>query len=144
VIAFEDVEKLVGFRFPGGSVTIQPYENWLLCDVVCSPQMPAGTAHPLYAYLCADAGMGMSLTQLFNLAGASADDGPMQGGAEIELMGALRTGVTYDVRGGITHAERKHGKRAGTFDIVTYRMELLEHGEVVAASTNSVVFPRRS
>ncbi len=95
-------------------------------------------------YYGALAGMGLSVDELFALVSASAEDGPMFGEAEIELRRPLQVGATYAVSGGITGVERKEGRRAGAFDIVTFRLELTgEGGETVAVSTNSFIFPRR-
>ena len=68
----------------------------------------------------------------------------MFGEAEIEQRIPLRIGESYEVRGGITGVVRKEGRRAGVFDIVTLRLELVDaEGEVAGVSTNSFVFPRR-
>ena len=60
------------------------------------------------------------------------------------LVGTSFPGATYAVKGGITGIERKEGRRAGVFDIVTFRLELSDAGgEPAAVSTNSFIFPRR-
>jgi acyl dehydratase len=144
VITATALQDIVGHRFPGGSVRVEPYRNWLTCDAVHSPVPPDGIAHPMFCYYGALAGMGISLDELFALAGATAEDGVMFGEAEIELRRPLRVGERLVVRGGIVGAERKQGQRAGVFDIVTFRLELVdESGQVAGVSTNSFVFPRR-
>jgi len=68
----------------------------------------------------------------------------MFGEAGIELRRPLRIGESYEVSGGITGVVRKEGRKAGVFDIVTFRLELVgEDGAVAAVSTNSFIFPRR-
>ena len=48
------------------------------------------------------------------------------------------------ISGGITGVVRKEGRKAGVFDIVTFRLELVgEDGALAAVSTNSFIFPRR-
>jgi hypothetical protein len=48
------------------------------------------------------------------------------------------------VTGGIVDVTRKEGRKAGVFDIVTFRLELADAGgAVTAVSTNSFIFPRR-
>jgi hypothetical protein len=135
---------VVGYRFPGGRFTIAPYEHWLTCDAVLTEPTREGVAHPMYVYYAALGGMGISLDELFALVGATADDGVMFGEAAIEVARPLAVGATYDVRGEVTGAERKSGRRAGVFDIVTFALEVVdEHGGVCGTSTNSFVFPRR-
>jgi hypothetical protein len=143
-LTLEELQALVGTSFPGGSYTIEPYQHWLMMDAVGGTPVREGTAHPLYAYYGALAGMGLSVDELFGLAGATADDGPMFGEAEIEVLRPLRIGATYTVSGAITTVQRKEGRRAGVFDIVTFCLELRDAGgEVAAVSTNSFIFPRR-
>jgi acyl dehydratase len=139
-----ELQSIVGHQFPGGTYRVEPYRNWLTCDTVLSPLPADEVAHPMFCYYGALAGMGISLDELFALAGATAEDGVMFGEAEIDLRRPLRVGESFTVRGGITDVERKEGKRAGVFDIVAFRLELVDAaGEVAAVSTNSFVFPRR-
>jgi hypothetical protein len=88
--------------------------------------------------------MGLSVDELFALVGASADDGPMFGEATMELERQLEVGATYRVAGSIVDVTRKEGRKAGVFDIVTFRLELTDaDGALAAVSTNSFIFPRR-
>ncbi len=145
IVALETLESLVGQPFPGGTFTVEPYQNWLTNDVVLAPQRDDDLAHPMYCYYAALAGMGISLDELFALAHATADDGVMFGEAEIELVAPMRVGVTYTVRGTFTSVVRKEGKKAGVFDIVAFALELVDPtGAVAGISTNSFVFPRRN
>lgn len=145
MIALEELEALVGRPFPGGTYTIEPYQHWLMCDVVLAPRPANGVAHPLYVYLSAIAGMGITLDELFAMVGASADDGPMFGECETDIRRPLLVGTTYRVQGRLSSVQRKEGKRAGVFDIVGFDLELLDDdGQVVAVNRNSFVFPRRA
>jgi hypothetical protein len=145
VISAAELQGIVGHRFPGGQCRVEPYRNWLTCDAVHSPVPLDGVAHPMFCYYGALAGMGISLDELFALVGATADDGVMFGEAEIKLCRPLRVGESFAVRGSITGAERKQGRRAGVFDIVSFRLELVDdRGQVAGVSTNSFVFPRRA
>jgi acyl dehydratase len=135
---------VVGHRFPGGQFTVAPYEHWLTCDAVGATPTRSGLAHPMFVYYAALGGMGIDLDELFALVDATADDGVMFGEAAIDVHEPLRVGATYTVRGGVTAAERKAGRRAGVFDVVTFALDVVgEHGRVCATSTNSFVFPRR-
>ncbi|MGH9247059.1 MAG: hypothetical protein ACRD29_22615 [Acidimicrobiales bacterium] len=145
MIELAELEKIVGTPFPGGKVTVEPYEHWLLCDVVQSTRPPDGVAHPLYVYIAALSGMGLTVDELFALCGATAEDGPMFGEHETEIHEPLRVGATYDVRGRVTAVDRKHGRTAGTFDLVFFELDVADpaSGDVRAVCRNSFVFPRR-
>ena len=143
-MSLEALEALVGTGFPGGTYTIEPYRHWLMNDAVGDVPTTSGAASPMEIYYGGMGGLGLTLDELFALAGSTAADGPMFGEAEIEQRKPLQVGETYSVRGGITGATRKEGRRAGVFDIVTFRLELVDpDGEVAGVATNSFVFPRR-
>ena len=144
-VALQELEALVGKPFPGGSYTIEPYRHWLFSDASGAPPTDEGVAHTMEVYYGALAGMGLSVDELFALVGASADDGPMFGEATMEVERPLEVGATYTVTGGIVGVTRKEGRKAGVFDIVTFRLELADaDGAVAAVSTNSFIFPRRN
>jgi hypothetical protein len=143
-ISLDELEALRGRSFPGGTYTIEPYRHWLMNDAVGDVPSTSGAASPMEIYYGAMGGLGVTLDELFALAGATAADGPMFGEAEIEQHRPLQVGETYTVRGEFTDVVRKEGRRAGVFDIVTFRLELVGgDGEVAGVSTNSFVFPRR-
>lgn len=140
----EELERrVVGWRFPGGCYTVAPYAAWLCHDVLRSPALPPGVAHPQYVYYAALGGMGVTLDELFALVDATSDSGVMFGEAGIEQRRPLGLGKTYDVRGEITGIVRKTGRRAGTFDVLSFVLEVVDGGEVVGVSTNHFVFPRK-
>lgn len=144
MIPIEAVRGLVGRELPGGTFDLEHYRNWLTNDVIGSPQRSDDLAHPMFCYYAAMGGMGLSIGELFALAHSSGDEGPMFGECEMEVRVPLRTGVRYEVRGEITDVKRKQGGAIGTFDLLTFRLEVVAPGgEVAGVCTNSFIFPRR-
>jgi acyl dehydratase len=142
-VTIEEMQALVGWRFPGGSYTIPRWENFLLTDAMCSPQMPGDLAHPAYGFHAPLAGMGISYAEFFELCRAESDDAIRAGEYDFEFYHPLREGQPYTIRGEITDVQRKHGKRSGTFDLVTFRLEMLDtKGRLCVAATNSWVYLR--
>jgi len=140
----EEMQKLIGTEFPGGSYVIEPWEHKLICDVLLTPEPDDGIAHPIFAYQATRAGMGLSLNEFFALVHADPDDGGMFGEHETEIREPIRVGKTYAVQGRITGTERKVGRKAGVFDMVDFSLELLDqNGTIIAKSSNSWVFPRK-
>lgn len=138
------MKDLVGREFPAGSFTIPASEAWLTADAVGSPPLPGGVAHPMYVYYAGLVGMGLSLDELFALVGATAADGPMFGEAQLEFARPLRIGETFTVTGVITEVTSKTGAKTGAFDILTFRLDLVDaDGAVAGAAVNSFIFPRR-
>ncbi|SEO53906.1 hypothetical protein [Trujillonella endophytica] len=152
-----DLDGQVGRAFPGGTYTVTPWRAWLLADTVLAPPPSligdggeAPVAHPLFAWMAATGAMGITWDELFSWFGATAADGPVFGEHETTLHRPLRVGASYRVSGGIVSAQRKVGRRTGTFDVVGYSMDLHEvptdgpaPGVHVATCWNSIVFPRR-
>lgn len=134
----------LGREFPGGTYTLEPWRVWLVAD--CLGDDPYGdTPHPVLAWMASVGGMGMTFEDLFAWFGAKSSDGPMFGEHQTTMHQPLQTGATYQVSGRITSVDRKHGRRAGTFDIIGYELDLHDDaGAHVATCWNSLVLPRRS
>lgn len=142
MITEAELAALVGYRFPGGSCTIEPYEHWLMSDAILAPERTGSVAHPMYAYYLGLAGAGITLDQLFALAGATAADGLMFGECGIDIRRPLQVGRTYRVSGEVVATERKAGRRAGVFDTLTFTLDVSDDSDLVASTTNTFVFPR--
>jgi hypothetical protein len=147
LITEEELNALVGTPFPGGTYTAEPYVNWLTCDCVLAPELSAsGAAHPLLFYLAAQAGIGLSLTELFALCRGSSEDGPMLGEWGMEVNRPVQVGADYAVVGGITGVVRKTGRKTGVFDIVRFELQLrstADSAEPDAIVHSSFIYPRR-
>lgn len=144
--AVPDIEalrgRLVGHRFPGGTVVVEPYEAWLGHDAMRSPAVDRQHLDPLWVLVVGLRGMGTDIAGLIELAGAAPEDGVLFGELGLRQDAVLRPGVEYDVQGGIVDVTRRRGRRAGAFDTVSFRLELRADGEPVAAVSSSFLFPR--
>lgn len=147
MITEEELESLVGTLFPGGTYTPEPYVNWLTSDCVLAPELiNAGVAHPLMIYMATQAGLGLSLEELFALFKGSSEDGPMLGEWGMEVYSAVQVGTSYTVSGAITGVLRKTGKKTGVFDIIQFELQLRATSDadnLVAVTRSSFIFPRR-
>lgn len=141
-VSSPDHSALVGREFPGGEYVVESWRAWLVADTLLDDPYDE-VPHPVLAWMAGVAGMGLTWDELFAWFGASASDGPVFGEHETALHAPLEIGARYDVTGRIVSVERKTGRRAGTFDVVGYELDLHRHGEHVARCYNSIVFPRR-
>ncbi|OZF06178.1 hypothetical protein CH293_14695 [Rhodococcus sp. 14-2470-1b] len=139
----DELAALVGTRMPGGTRTLEKWWVTLVLDAMeCSAD--DGASHPTFVFLVATGSMGWTWNELFDIFAATEADGPMFGETNTSVHTPLQTGETYTVRGEIVSAARKTGKKTGVFDIVGYRLDVLDaQAELVASTTNSIVFPRR-
>jgi acyl dehydratase len=136
-------EFLPGTPLPEGNFTITEEDERRVLEVVGGAPSTDGAAHPLWAYIAPQRGIGISVADICRLADFDVNDGPMLGSSHLEYIGPLRLGIRYRVTGEVLGIERKQGS-IGTFDILEFREELrLEDGELVAASTSTYILPRR-
>lgn len=134
---------LVGYRFPGATVRIDPYEAWLGHDAMCVPHHDGGLLDPLWILVVGLRGMGIGIGGVIELGRAGPDDSVLFGGLELEQDVPLRASADYRVSGAITGVERHAGKRAGVFDQVTFTLDIrAETGMLAARATNSFLFRR--
>jgi hypothetical protein len=138
-----DYEHLVGHRFPGGHFTLSPHMAWLWADCVLSDPDPE-EAHPSLSYQAAMKGCGITIQDVFELMDATADSGVMFGEVVLDYFGTLVPGDTYALEGGITDVTRKTGRRAGTFDLLSFEIIGRREGEPdpLFAVATTWVFPR--
>ena len=105
-----------------------------MADAVGEAPSSTGAAGPMEIYFGAMGGFGLSLDELFALVGASSATGPCSARRRSSSASRSRSARATTVRGGITGVVRKEGRRAGIFDIVTFRLELVDGDGEVAAS----------
>jgi hypothetical protein len=135
-------EALPGTPLPEGSFTITEEDEDCVLDVVGGEPLEDGVAHPLWAYIAPQRGIGIGIAELCALADFDVNDGPMLGSSRLEYHRPLRIGVPYRVTGEVIDIVRKHGS-IGTFDLLEFREDLLDANELVASSTSTYILPRR-
>jgi hypothetical protein len=147
VTARTDFSHLAGERFHGDRFTLAGYEAWLWDDAVeVTPETAA--VHPGCAYMIGLHGGGRSITDIMELLETAYDSGVMLGEIEFEFNGTLTPESSFDVEGEVLEVERKHGRRAGTFDRVRFahRLRAADAGaesEPVAVVTHTWIVPRK-
>jgi hypothetical protein len=129
-VSIEEMEALAGHRFPGGTFTILPWENALLCDVMVCPVPPDGLAHPAFLFHAPLAGVGLTYGDIFELCHAESDEAVRAGEYDWDVKRPLRVGITYRMSGGIDGVVRKRGRRGGLMDIVTFHIDVADVADV--------------
>jgi hypothetical protein len=143
-VTIEEMQELVGRRFPGGTFTIELWENTLLCEVMECDPLPHGLAHPAYLFHAPLAGVGLSYGAIFELCRAESDEAIRAGEYDWDIYRPLRVGHTYRMSGEFVGVERKRGRRAGRMDVVSFRIDVHERDDepLVASVVNSWIFLR--
>jgi hypothetical protein len=135
---------LPGTILPEGTFVISPTEDRLVHEILGEEPSSTGRAHPLWAFIATQRGIGTSVAELCALAEFDVLDGPMMAGWNAEFAGELVTDYSYRVTGEVTDIVRKRG-RSGLFDLMTFVERLVdEHGHAVVATTTTFVLPRKN
>jgi hypothetical protein len=137
------LEHLAGTELPAGSFTITPEEQERLVAAL-GREGVGGDPHPIWAYIATQRGIGIGVAELCALAEFDVADGPMLGSVELAYSAPIELGIEYTVTGEIVGIERKQGRKAGAFDVLTFRERLVAPGGAeVASATNTFILPRR-
>jgi hypothetical protein len=139
-----ELAALVGHRFPGGTYTIEHWENALLCDVLCVDPLPGGLVHPTWLCYGPIAGVGLRVADLFALFRAESDEAVRFGESRLELWQPLLEDTTYRLSGEVVGVERKQSRSLGWMDVVDFRIDVHDDGggELIASNTTTVLFLR--
>lgn len=139
----EDIERLVGHQFPGGTYTIAHWENFLLTECTGASPLPDDIAHPVALFHAPILGAGTSIAEMFALGQAESDFSIGIESYDWEIFQTLREELQYDVTAQITAADRREDGR-GTFDRIQFQFDLAEPGGEAAARSTVTWHYRRS
>ena len=138
----DELQALVGHRFPGGRYRLAHWENWLLTDCTGRAPMPDHLAHPVVLFHAPILGAGTSISELFALGGATGPGSVGLEGYDWEYFRPLLEDVEYRVEGGIVEAERTTSGSGDVVDRVAFQIELHDGETLAARVTNRWRFRR--
>ena len=131
----EEIAALVGHRFPGGSYTIEHWENFLLTGCTGAEPLPDGIVHPVALFHVPIAGANTSIAEMFELGQAESDLSIIPEYYDWEMFEPLREEVQYDITGEIVAAERRSIPGSHSYDWVQFRFEMTSPEKVLSART---------
>ena len=131
----EEIAALVGHRFPGGSYTIEHWENFLLTGCTGAEPLPDGIVHPVALFHVPIAGANTSIAEMFELGQAESDLSIIPEYYDWEMFEPLREEVQYDITGEIVAAERRTIPGSHSYDWVQFRFEMTSPENVLSART---------
>jgi hypothetical protein len=135
---------LAGAALESGEITVSAEENDRMCALLGTAPAADGSAHPIYAYIASQRGIGTGVAELCALADFDVADGPMLGSVDLEYHRPVRVDTPYRVTGEVVGVVHKEGRKAGRFDVLTYVERLVTaDGEPVATATNTFILPRK-
>jgi hypothetical protein len=101
-----------------------------------------GRAHPVFAFLAALGGMGISIAELCKMCGASIDDGPVLARCRIRYHCPLRLEHSYVVDGIIVSQMRKPSRRFGAADHIGLELNLRDDKGLCAEIAITMIMPK--
>lgn len=132
-----DMLALIGHRFPGGTRTIEHWENWLLTDCTGTDQLPDGLVHPVALFHVPIQGAGMSVSDLFALCQVEGAGSVGLEGYDWEYFQPLEEDIEYRFDGGVIDVERLTTKRGNPYDRFVFSIDLATpDGKPAARITN--------
>lgn len=130
------ITDLAGYRFPGGTYTVEHWENFLLTECTGAELLPDGLVHPVALFHIPILGAGTSIAQMFALGQAESDLSIMIESYDWEIFQPLQEELCYRISGGITSAERCQSAQQMIYDRIQFCFELYTpESTLVARST---------
>lgn len=143
LVTEEEMSGLLEHELPGGSVTIDRWENTLFCDVMGVEPAEDDIVHPAFLFHLPLRGVGLPIADMLALGRAESEEAVRAGEYRWDLHQPLRVGVPYRVTGRVVAVERKRGRRAGVMDALTFRVDMTDtDGDPVATTWTTCLFLR--
>jgi len=130
-----EITALVGHRFPGGSYTIEHWENFLLTGCTGAEPLPDGIAHPVALFHVPITGAKTSIAEMFELGQAESNLSIIPEYYDWEMFEPLREEVAYDITGEIIAAERRNVPDSHSYDWIQFCFEMRSPDKVLSART---------
>ena len=144
-----DPAEIRAMRIPDGAYELTEERHAGLMQHVHAPDLfttkDRGEAHPIFAHIATNRGMGWDFPVLLDHLGASPTDGVVFGGGTFRFTRLLTIGERYTIRARMHDVRRKEGRRIGTFDAVTLALDVVApDGSTPVRTTETYIVPRRS
>ena len=137
-VSEESIRAIVGHQFPGGTYTIEHWENFLLTACTGSELMRDGVVHPVALFHVPILGSGTSIAEMFALGQADSDFSIGIESYDWQMYRPVKENTPYQVSGQVISAERQKDEQDHVYDRIEFRFELAEPAGNLAASSTIV------
>ena len=107
MVPTEEIEALVGHKFPGGEYTIEHWENFLLTECTGADLLPDAMVHPVALFHVPILGCNTSIAEMFALGQAESDFSIGIESYDWEIFAPLFEDTCYQISGRVTEAGRR-------------------------------------
>jgi len=130
------IRAIAGHQFPGGSYTIEHWENFLLTGCTGSELMNDGVVHPVALFHMPIIGSGTSIAEMFALGQAESDLSIRIESYDWQMFYPLKEDVPYQVSGKVISAEPCRSEQGQNYDRIEFCFEVAKPtGELAARTT---------
>ncbi|MGI9284240.1 MAG: hypothetical protein ACR2P1_02540 [Pseudomonadales bacterium] len=130
-----EIAAIAGHAFPGGTYSIEHWENFLLSECAGAELLPNGIVHPVALFHVPIIGAGTSIAEMFALGQAESDLSIMIESYDWEIFEPLKEDVPYAVSGKVISAERCSSDEDRIYDRLQFCFEIRSPGQVLTART---------
>ena len=139
------ITGLSGHRFPGGTYTVEHWENALLTECTGAELLPDGLVHPVALFHMPIFGAGTSIAEMFALGQAESNLSIMIESYDWEIFMPLKEETCYSISGEISSAERRNSTQLNVHDRLQFRFEVHTPEKTLAArSTITWLYTRNT
>lgn len=131
----EEIEALVGHQFPGGTYTIEHWENFLLTSCTGADLLPGDMAHPVALFHVPILGAGTSIAEMFALGQAESDFSIGIESYVWDFFQPLREELEYTITAKVTEADRRQNDTGQPYDRIQFQFDLADPDGAPAART---------
>lgn len=136
MVPAEEIEALVGYKFPGGEYTIEHWENFLLTECTGGNLLPDAMVHPVALFHVPILGCHTSIAEMFALGQAESDFSIGIESYDWEMFAPLFEDTRYQICGRVTEADRRQYETGPTYDRIAFEFTVTDpHGEDAARCT---------
>lgn len=130
-----EITAIAGHSFPGGTYTIEHWENFLLSECTGAELLPNGIVHPVALFHVPILGAGTSIAEMFALGQAESDLSIMIESYDWEMFEPLKENLPYAISGKVISAERCTGDDARIYDRLQFCFEIRSPAQTLTART---------
>lgn len=141
------IAALQGRSLPGSALKIETYENaiadraWLAPDAAATVT-DEGVAHPLWFVVASLRGMGISVTELCELAQKGEEDTLLLGSIKVEHALPLRIGRTYRTAARIGDVYRRTARDGSAMDGIIVTVDIIGQETLTGTVTSTYLVKR--
>ena len=144
-VTLEYLRSLEGKQLPGGELVIEPHEDAIMQHAVRASESDQKFAHPMWFVVISLRCLGISVTDLCDLAGKTEQDTLLFGQCAIEQATALRVGERYRAAATISAAGSRTTRDGARLDNLVVRTEIIGDDRIHAGTvTSTYLFKRGS